>query len=62
MNFKLQCSFIMDANTINPDMGPYCLQLQPIKVHKQMREQTTIDVNDGKRAKIKLLIHTVGHC
>ena len=32
---------------MNPDLGPYCLQLQPTKVHKQMREQRTIDVNGG---------------
>ena len=47
---------------MNPDLGPYCLQLRRTKVHKHMREQAKIDVNGGKGDKIKLLIHTVGHC
>ena len=33
---------------MNPDLDPYCLQLQTSKVHKQKREQTTIASNSWK--------------
>ena len=57
----LQNTFVMEANTMNPDQtapkgavwsGSILFAIKIIKVHKQMREQTTIIViNSGEKVK-----------
>ena len=40
--------FILEANNIDPDLGPYCFQLYWLP--KQMTEQITV-MTDGLRVK-----------
>ena len=38
VHFRLY--FIMEANTMNPDLGPYCLQYRlPMKISRQKGKQ-----------------------